>query len=167
MDEPWDTPGWDATGWDATDSSIIAAVGELYARVDPPPAGLEDRLKMALTVHALHADVAELTAVPLAAATRAETAGERVDTVTFTSGSISLMVSLSDLTDATATVDGWVTRGGARVELQVGNELHEATADAHGRFVLRQVPRGRAHFVVWPNPELPDDRPVVTPTIDL
>ncbi|HUG86199.1 MAG TPA: hypothetical protein VMM13_16665 [Euzebya sp.] len=152
--------------WDPADTTILAEVEELYARLDPPPAGLEDQLKLALTVHALHAELAELTAVPLAEATRSDAAA-RTDTVTFTSGTLSLMVSLSDLTDTTATVDGWVTRGGARVELQVANMVRTATADAHGRFVMRAVPRGRAHFIMWPNPDRPDDRPVVTPTIDL
>ncbi|MEE8600623.1 carboxypeptidase regulatory-like domain-containing protein [Euzebya tangerina] len=155
---------------DEIDDQILGEVRSLYQRVDPVPPELGDRLKFALTVQALHAEVAELTEVPLAAARASQPdlqGAELAQTITFTSGSLSVMISLADSTSDEVSVDGWVTRGGARIELQVANTVYETVADEHGRFVFEAVPHGPAHVVIWPNPERSDDRPVITPTIEL
>lgn len=153
---------------DEHDLEVLAGIRSLYEVADPVPADLNERLKFALTVQALHAEVAELVQTPLVASRSVEELddAELAQTITFTSGSLSLMVSLADATVDSVTVDGWVTRGGAGIELQVGNHIFEATADANGRFVLDAIPRGPGHFVIWPNPDS-SDAPVVTPTIEL
>ncbi|WP_370326334.1 hypothetical protein [Euzebya sp.] len=150
---------------DATDLVILDALREVHSHLDPAPAGLEERLKFALTVHGLHAEVAELTRTPLSVARADEVT--HTESITFASGTVSLMVSFSDQTADSVTVDGWVTRGGAEVELQIGNGIHAARADVHGRFTLRDVPRGRGSFVIWPDPDTDGSRPVVTPAVDL
>ena len=46
---------------DESDVALLAALRALHAELDPVPAGLTDDVKFALTVQALHAEVAELT----------------------------------------------------------------------------------------------------------
>ena len=154
---------------DDYDLEILSEIRGLYETVDPVPDGLTERLKFALTVQALHADVAELTQTPLAASRASEDVegAEVAQTITFASGALSLMVSLADKTVEGVTVDGWVTRGGATVELQVRNQVISAVADEHGRFVMEAVPRGPGNFVIWPDPAAAGASPVVTPTIEL
>lgn len=151
---------------DPIDSIDVAVLGELretLSRTDPTPGGLTDRLKFALTVHSLHAEVAELTDRSLVV-TR-EGGPAQADSVTFTAGSLSLMISPFTRPDGlTLRVDGWVTRGGATVEVLAGDEKLAATADAHGRFVLEPVPRGLLQFIIHPGH---DERPIITPPLSM
>lgn len=57
---------------DDRDQRILDEVRELYARWDPCPAGLNERIKFALTVQALNAEVAELTRGGATAGVRSE-----------------------------------------------------------------------------------------------
>lgn len=156
---------------DARDLTNLAAVRDLFAHVDPMPAGLTDRVKFALTVQALQAEVAELTDSALLV-TRAPEAGTTAPTptesVTFTAPSVSLMVLVSPARDAEGVrIDGWVTRGGAEVDVVHATGTTTATANEHGRFVIDVVNHGRVHFVIRTDPQDPATRPVITPTIEL
>lgn len=152
---------------DEQDAQVLARVRELISHVDPVPAGLAERTRFALTVHALHAEVAELTENALLP-TRSADSPTRTESVTFTSGSVSLMVSSTPAPDGrTARIDGWVTRGGAEVEVVWADSSRTVVADDHGRLAVPDVPRGRIHFIVRTDPADPTERPVITPTIDL
>jgi hypothetical protein len=160
---------------DADDLANLAQVRDLFAHADPVPGDLAERIKFAITVHALHAEVAELMDSALLTTRGAEQKVEpaETDSVTFTAASVSLMVTTgptdsgeSDDSDERVRVDGWVTRPGAQVEAVTGRGSRSVVSDANGRFVLDDLPHGPVHFVVTD----PDDegmRPVITPTIQI
>src|SRR6188508_1000183 len=107
---------------DARDIANLGQVRDLFAHADPVPSDLAERMKFAITVHALHAEVAELMDSALLTTRGADAKVEPTptDSVTFTAASVSLMVSASpsdrDDTDDRVRVDGWVTSPGAQVE---------------------------------------------------
>lgn len=142
---------------DAVDERILGELAALYATVDPVPAGLVQRVDFALAVAELEADIAELTRGDLVGARSEET-----DTVTFTSGSLSLMVT-TVVSAHHVRVDGWVTSPGAVVDVVAEGTTRSATADSAGRFVIAEIPRGRVHFVVRRD----GYRPVITPSIEI
>ena len=155
---------------DAIDLSNLRAVRRLYAHVDPVPPGLTERMKFAITVQALHAEVAELmdSALLVTRQSDARTEPTPTDSVTFTAASVSLMVTAtSDEDDDRLTIDGWVTVPGALIEVVTTEETRSEVADANGRFVLDDVPHGPVHFVILTDPEDPAVRPVITPTIQV
>lgn len=157
---------------DARDLANLDRLRELYSHADPVPGDLAERVKFALTVHALHAEVAELMDTALLETRGAEAVVEPTPTesVTFTAASLSLMVSVSPTSaegsDDRVRVDGWVTTPGARVEAVTTDGSRWAVSDANGRFVLDDLPHGPAHFVVT-DPHHDDLRPVITPTIQI
>lgn len=150
---------------DELDMTLLGELRAIHDVLDPPADDLTDRIKIAMTVAALHADLAEIISTPLVASR--DDVASRTQSITFASGDVSLMITLSEETPSTVTVDGWVTSGGARVEVHTSGGIVTATADMHGRFALREVARGRTWFVVWADPGSEDAAPVVTPTVDL
>lgn len=150
---------------------LLVELASLYEVLDPVPPDLAEDVRIALTVEALQAELAELVATP-ALAVRAEDEPVLADTITFASGPVSLMVTVDDSDPAGLVVDGWVTGGGAAIELHVGDRVIEARADEYGRFVVTGVPRGRAWFVVRPVAvgdagDAGDRAAIVTPAVEL
>jgi hypothetical protein len=82
---------------------------------------------------------------------------------------MSLMVTVGPAGEGvppdTVRIDGWVTGAAAAVELRVGTTSLLAEVDETGRFVLDGVPHGSARFVL--RPADPDERPVITPTVEI
>ncbi len=151
---------------DSVDLNHLQLIRRIHARLDPVPAGLVDRCKFALSVQALHAEVAELISTAPAMATRSATDFSRTETVTFSSSSMSIMITIAR--DAAGLlITGWVTEPGSRVELRGEQGRREETADEQGRFRFEQVSTGPTHFVVWPTDPESERPPVITPTIDL
>jgi hypothetical protein len=151
---------------DADDLRALAAMAELYDRLDPVPAGLVDRIQFGITLDALHAEIAELQRSGDLAGVRSSDAVE-AQTITFTSASLTTMVTVTPTTADRVRIDGWVAPGGGvDVELRVQTHSLHTTADSDGRFVFDDVPRGLAQFVLRP-PSSVTRRPVVTPSIDL
>ena len=157
---------------DARDIANLGHVRDLFGHADPVPSDLAERIKFAITVHALHAEVAELMDSALLTTRGAEAAVEPTPTesVTFTAASMSLMVTAgpmgTDDSEDRVRVDGWVTTPGARVEAVTGEGSISVISDANGRFVLDDLPHGPVHFVVT-DPGNDDTRPVITPTIQI
>lgn len=154
--------------FDSLDDDILGTLRDLHSRTDPVPSGLTDRVKFALTVRELHADVAELVKQPLAVTRDVGT--ERTDSITFGRGSLNLMVDIAPAGPGHARVDGWVTSGGAVVEAVTPSGSITATADQNGRFVLDRVPHGPVYFVIRTREAESGTggaRPVVTPTVEL
>src|SRR4051794_22090004 len=108
---------------DARDLANLGQVRDLFSHADPVPGDLAERVKFAITVHALHAEIAELTDSALLTTRGAEAKGLEptlTDSVTFAAASVSVMVSVGPTgtgdTDDRVRVDGWVTTPGAQVE---------------------------------------------------
>jgi hypothetical protein len=150
---------------DDEDIRVLQQMAHLHETLDPVPGGLVDRIQFGITLDALHAEIAELQRSGDLAGVRSE-AGTDVQTVTFTSASLSTMVTITPTAPERVRIDGWVAPGGGvLVELRIVHETLVTTADADGRFVFDDVPRGLAQFTLRaPSGAQP---PVVTPSIEL
>ncbi|MDN5790758.1 MAG: hypothetical protein L0H25_07810 [Micrococcales bacterium] len=157
---------------DAVDVANVAAIRDLFSRADPVPADLTERLKFAITVQALHAEVAELTDSALLVTRGGETAPDPVaatptDSVTFTAASVSLMISVTPGEEDRNRIDGWVTTPGARIDVVTAEGTTSVSSDANGRIVLDDVPHGPVHFVIQATLDDNESHPVITPTIQI
>ena len=151
---------------DDMDGRLLAAIADLYAQRDPMPGGLVERIKFGITLDALNAEIAQLQRMDAGALARSEDATS-VQTVTFTSQSLTTMVTISPVTADTVRVDGWAVPGaGVTVELRTSARTWRTVADEDGRFAFEDIDRGLAQFVLRA-PEGRDQPPVVTPPMEL
>lgn len=155
---------------DGRDLRNLGQVRGLFAHADPMPHDLTERIKFALTVHALHAEVAELMDSALLATRAGEVAVEPapIESVTFRAAGVSLMVTAneSDL-EGRVRLDGWLTVPGAQVEVVTADGSRTVKSDANGRFVLDDLSHGPVHFVIVIDPKDERSRPVITPSIQI
>jgi hypothetical protein len=152
---------------DSTDAALLNSIHAHYDEYDPMPDGLVDRIQFELTLDALHAEVATLTTMDLAGAHVRSAATEAVRTITFTSESLTTMVTLTPQPDGTVRVDGWATPGaGVRVEVLLTSGPRETYADSDGRFVFEDLPSGLAKFALHV-PRGAEMATVLSPTIEL
>lgn len=152
---------------DATDDALLNAVRACYDERDPVPDGLVARVEFALTLAALHAEVATLTQLDLADSGMRTTATDSVRTVTFTSEHLTTTVTLTPLGEDTVRVDGWAAPGAdVQVEVMLADHSLATTADSDGRFVFEQVPTGLAKFALRAPLNAPD-WVVLSPSIEL
>lgn len=150
---------------DETDEQILADLRELWSATDPPPEGLTERIRFAMTVASLEAEVARIVEESLAGA-GVRSSYERASTVTFTSGSLSAMIDIEAGDDDRVSISGWVSEASVEVELRERHRSRTTVVDASGRFGFGAVERGLVHFVF----RRTDDaaaQPVITPTIEL
>ncbi len=150
---------------DDLDLTILDSVAEVFRAADPVPAGLTDDIKFALTVQAMHAEVAELQRVGAESAL-ARSEYTHTQTLTFSAESLSVMVTMSPMDADEVRVDGWVTGHDSpvRVELRSGDRTVSADVDDDGRLTLDPAPRGLVRFVFLPEGDV---RPVITPTVEI
>jgi hypothetical protein len=151
---------------DEHDLAVLDQLAAAFSAADPVPAGLVDRLQFAITLDALHAEIAQLTRMDALVGARTEAASE-AQTVTFTSQSMTTMITITPAGADRVRIDGWAADGGGIViELRTVESRLQTQADEDGRFVFEEVPRGMAQFVLRPPADsgLP---PVVTPAIEI
>jgi len=151
---------------DAIDDAVMASVAELYRNIDPMPEGLVERVTFAMTLDALHTEVAELQRLSTGSLSYRSGAADEIQTVTFTSASLTTMVTISGATAAGVRIDGWIAPGAqVEVELRLETGSLTTTADDDGRFVFESVPHGMAQFIL----RVPGENrsPVVTPSMEL
>lgn len=151
---------------DELDRHILAELRSTLDDADPVPADLDERVRFALTVHALRAEIAELERVP------AELSGVRsadytqVRTVTFSSESLSAVVTSTHLDERTCRLDGWIDGVIAEVEVRAQDRTQTTAVDADGRFAFTGVRRGLVQLVFRPVPDS-DAKPVITPAMEV
>ena len=157
---------------DDVDVAALAGVRRVLELVDPVPAGLVERSLLSMSLASLDAqlmDLLELDDLHADAgegALRHQGAGASATTartVTFTSASLSMMITLTTH-DGTVRVDGWVSppRELDVVLLRTGAPAQAVTADAGGRLAFAQVARGLVAFVLQ---EPGSDRALLTTPI--
>jgi hypothetical protein len=152
---------------DHDDFALLNSLRAYYDEHDPVPDGLVERIQFELTLDALQAEVATLTQLDLSEAGARGSATEAVRTITFTSESVTTMVTISPQGEDRVRVDGWAAPGaGIRVELLLADGARETIADEDGRFVFDQVPMGLAKFALH-LPAGAASATVVSPTIEL
>jgi hypothetical protein len=142
------TPDPETAPLDGTDQAILDQLADLYDRLDPPPPDLDERVRFAIALDDLDAEVARLTAEQPVAAARAS---ERTRTMTFDAQSRTIMLTVVDRPDGLVRLDGWLAPPAAlRVELRFPEPAapRVVTADDTGRFVFDQVTHGLAQVLV-------------------
>lgn len=148
------------------DEAVLSSLAAIVQRADPMPAGLVDRVGIAMTLAELAADMTELSdRGALEPVMRSDIDGIQARTITFTTPVLTVMIMIQPV-DAHVRLDGWVAPAGPlSVELRSGADLVETVCDEGGRFAFADVRHGHARLVVRPL-ETPDV-PVVTPEIEL
>jgi hypothetical protein len=155
-----------AESLDADDFALLNSLRAYYDEHDPVPDGLVGRIQFELTLDALEAEVATLTQLDLAGAGTRSAAMESVRTITFTSESMTTMVTITPDGEGSVRIDGWAAPGaGIRVEILLADGTRETFADDDGRFVFEQVPTGLVKFVLHPADG--ESTTVVSPTMEL
>jgi hypothetical protein len=165
MNHPDDLDGPAAAALDETDEHIFADLRDLWSAADPVPSGLTERVRFAMTVASLEAEVARIVEESVAGAGVRSTY-ERASTVTFTSGSLSAMIDIESDDDTGIRVSGWVSEPSVEVELRERQRSRRTLVDDSGRFGFGGVERGLVHFV-FRRTDDPTTQPVITPAIEL
>jgi len=165
------TPDWESLAnepLDARDDALMNRIAAMYNEADPVPAHLVDELIFRVSLDALHAELASLVEPEMAMASRGGAVQPtEVKTLTFSSDSLTTMVTISPSGPDRVRIDGWAAPGaGASVELRQGAVSTFATADEDGRFVFEDVPHGLTRFVVRPA-DTGAHPPVVTPAVEI
>jgi hypothetical protein len=141
---------------DELDLANLLRIGEAFAATDPMPADLPERIRFALALRHLRAEVARIVAeeeLP-ALATRGE---EQSRTITFDSESLTIMIRIDPNSDGTVRVDGWLAPAQRReIQVKTAGAVLAGAADEQGRFAFARVPRGQAQIVVLPSAGDPD-----------
>lgn len=153
---------------DERDIVALDTLRSIYEAGDPVPPGLVARVKFGITLDDLEAEVARLhrDSVPELVARSEDVLKAR--TVTFTSDTVTTMVTITSTGPDTIRLDGWAAPGAhLDVELRIGSTVQHVVADEDGRFVFENVARGLAQLVLRPSEENGGGHPVVTPAIEL
>jgi hypothetical protein len=158
---------------DATDAELLDQVARVYEVADPVPPGLLDRLTFTLALDELHAEVAELTRVPLdAAGVRGDDSAVRTETLTFAAESLTVMITMTHSAPDRIRLDGWVAPAQSlRVRLRTQTGRLETLADVAGRFVFADLAAGFVQLSFHPDDgddgEDDGSSAVVTPSFEL
>jgi hypothetical protein len=148
---------------DDLDIAILRDIADVFTAIDPVPPGLVERVRFALALEDIDAEVSRMRE-ELSVAARGE---EQSRTITFDSESLTIMITVSSATGTTVRLDGWLAPPGEhRVELRTTKGQLSTDADERGCFVLKQVPRGLAQLVVRTggDRQTQQGRSVVTPS---
>jgi hypothetical protein len=163
--------GWEALAaesMDDQDAATLQLLATLYDQIDPVPSDLVERLQFAITLDALNAELAELQQMDALAPSGARGVdADEAKTLTFTSESLTTMVTVTPAGPDRVRIDGWCAPGGGvTVELRQLNASVEVQADEDGRFVFDDVRHGLSRFVV--RSARPSSRPpVITPAVEI
>jgi hypothetical protein len=149
---------------DAVDLHLLDVLRRVHQDLDPVPDDLVDRVKFAMTVAALEADVAEIVSSATLESVRG-TDYDRADTVTFASGGLSVMVSIEHGATTRVDIVGWVSEAGVEVELRERGRTRTTVVDDEGRFTFAGVERGLVNFLLRRTDSTAP--PIITPAIEL
>jgi hypothetical protein len=159
-------PGSGEAPLDGEDVALLDRIAALYARVDPVPPDLADRIDLALSLADLDSELARLEEDLLAPAGARSV--EHARSVTFASTNLTVMVTITALAPDRYRLDGWCAPGQPlRVELRRHGGCGETETDDGGRFEFDQVHPGRVQLVFYPVAGSELRHPVVTPAVEL
>lgn len=150
---------------DDVDAQLLEQVRHLHQEIDPVPADLADRVKFAMSVAALEAELAEIVTSARLETVRG-TEYDRADTVTFASEGLSVMVTIEHARSTRADIAGWVSESDVEVELRERGRTRTTLVDDEGRFIFTGVERGLVNFVLRRRSDT-EAPPIITPAIDL
>ncbi|MFC4851995.1 hypothetical protein [Actinophytocola glycyrrhizae] len=144
------------------DAALLAAVSALLEAADPVPPGLADRVRFAIELDDVDAELSRLVELSSLVAARSD---EFTRLVTFQGDSLTIMITLERGADGTTRIDGWLTPAACRqVEVRCPARQLSTESDDTGRFSLDGVPSGTVRLVVH---DPGSTHRVITPTIEL
>lgn len=152
----------------ADEAPLLEEFREVLDVLDPVPDDLVEEIKFALTVRLLDAEVAALTAATVPVL---RTVADSPPSITFSAANLSVMLSVSEDGDGLVRLDGWVTLGGAEIDVHrpdvASPALASAVSDSRGRFVIAGLPHGRMCFVIRDGrPEQEGSAAIVTQVVE-
>ena len=153
---------------DAVDAAILGDLADIFRATDPVPAGLVDDIKFALTVQALHAEVAELQRMG-AESVLVRSEYTKTQTLTFSAERLSVMVTLSPVSERAVRIDGWITGHEGELTIEVRGPNDATTAARPTRRAgspWRAYLEGLVRFVFLPAADA-EARPVITPLVEI
>lgn len=130
---------------------LLVAIKKMYSELDPPPAGLTERVLVALAVDDLDLEYELLTMVHRSQQLAGVRSGDDQKLVMeFTAPGVTVMLRISPVDAGHRRIDGWVTRtADAKADapeltasLWQEHGTHTAPVGTHGRFEFASVPRG-------------------------
>lgn len=157
----------------AEERGLLADLRAMWEELDPAPPDLATRALFRLEVESVF-DADDLDAelmcldgqLALAGARAAETA----TSITFSSTSLTVMITVSPTTSRRLRLDGWIAPSAAlRMQLRTTAGVEEARADDDGRFVFPDVPAGLVQLTIHPTDgaAIQLAAPVRTPAVEL
>jgi hypothetical protein len=151
----------------SNDDILLVQLRDMWTAADPAPVDLAERVLFTLELEDLEFELLRLyEAVEPVGARGTETAR----TVTFTSESVTVMLTLSEAGQQSRRLDGWIAPAAPlRLELRTTRGSQHAHADPDGRFAFDNAPTGLIQLVLHPTEgtDLQLTRPVVTPAIQI
>lgn len=128
---------------------LLVAIKKMYSELDPPPAGLTERVLVALAVDDLDLEYELLTMVHRSQQLAGVRSGDDQKLVMeFTAAGITVMLRISPVDTGHRRIDGWVTRTTDADTPELTASLwqeqgtHTSPVGTHGRFEFSSVPRG-------------------------
>lgn len=156
---------------DQQDLDILGDLVDIYDALDPMPQMLPELVLFGLAISDLDAEVAKLVESELLSAGAPGTRSvEHAKRVTFSSESLTVMISVEAQSDRSLRLDGWAAPGAhLRAELRTDAGSTSVSCDETGRFVFESVTPGSVQLVLHPTQDSdPAVRlPVVTPAVHL
>ena len=150
--------------------AIFDDLATMWEVRDPMPAGLVDKVLVALATENLDAEYELLHLVERSR----ELEGVRGNateaiTIAFSGGAFSLLLRVTELTDAFCRVDGWVSPAQAMtVKVSQPSGTFQAIVDALGRFEISRLPTGLTRFFLLSDDATEEaERSFATPTFEL
>ena len=144
------------------DVALLAAVGTMLDTADPMPPGIVDRVRFAIELDDVDAELSRLVEMSSLVAARSD---EFTRLVTFQGDSLTIMITLEQGADGTTRIDGWLTPATCRrIEVRCPAGPLSTESDDTGRFSVDDVPTGTVRLVVH---DPASTHRVITPTIEL
>jgi len=144
------------------DVALLAAVRTMLETADPLPPGLVDRVRFAIELDDVDAELLRLVELSSLVAARSD---EFTRLVTFQGDSLTIMITLEQGADGTTRIDGWLTPAACRrIEVRCPAGPLSTESDDTGRFSLDAVPAGTVRLVVH---DAASTHRVITPTIEV
>lgn len=146
------------------DALLVGRLRTMWEALDPPPPDLPERMVFAVQLERIDAEVMRLSD-ELLEPVRGQ---DRARTLTFTSDSVSVMVTVTPQARNRVRIDGWVVpTSGGRLEVRRSDgRLDEGAVDLDGRFAVAGLQPGLVQLVYHPGSGHPP-RPVAAPPVRL
>jgi hypothetical protein len=152
------------------DTELLAQLRSMWERLDPPPAGLTDKMIAAIELNSLDFEYELLALTQPADAMAGARSASDASTMTFGGEEVTVMVHVTRLGSGRLRLDGWVAPATpARLEIRNRDGRDESFVDASGRFSLPDVPSGMTRLVLHPTDTSGHhlSMPFATPIVEL